>query len=93
MTSIQIPILLITVIAILPVLVIVRKRPDCVINFFLRTGVGFVAIYFINNTLLDKGIEVCVAMNAVTFLVCGFLGFPGVVLLYGVAFWGYFMGM
>lgn len=93
MTSIQIPVLLITVFAILLVLVIGRKRPDYAVNFFLRIGVGFVAIYFINNALLDKGVNVCVAMNAVTFLACGFLGFPGVILLYGVAFWGYFTGM
>ena len=93
MTSIHIPILLIAVFAILLVLMIGRKRPDYTIQFFFRSGIGFVAIYFINNTLADKGIDVCVAMNAVTFLACGFLGFPGVMLLYGLVFWGYYMGM
>lgn len=88
MTSINIPILIITVVAIVLVLLIGRKRPDYAVNFFLRIGLCFVAVYFINNALLDKGIEVCVAMNAVTFLVCGFLGFPGLILIYGLAFLG-----
>lgn len=93
MTSINIPMLIITVVSVLVVLLIGRKRPDYAINFFLRIGLCFVAIYFINNALLDKGIEMCVAMNAVTFLVCGFLGFPGLFLLYGLMVWGHFMGI
>ena len=93
MTSIHLPILIITVISVLLVLLIGRKRPDYAVNFFLRIGLCYVAIYFINDALLDKGIEMCVAMNAVTFLVCGFLGFPGLFLLYGLAVWGYYVGM
>lgn len=93
MTSIHLPILIITVISVLLVLLIGRKRPDYAVNFFLRIGLCYVAIYFINDALLDKGIEMCVAMNAVTFLVCGFLGFPGLFLLYGLVVWGYYVGM
>ena len=93
MTSIHLPILIITVVSVLLVLLIGRKRPDYAVNFFLRIGLCYVAIYFINDALLDKGIEMCVAMNAVTFLVCGFLGFPGLFLLYGLVVWGYFIGM
>ncbi|MBQ7767025.1 MAG: pro-sigmaK processing inhibitor BofA family protein [Lachnospiraceae bacterium] len=93
MTSINLPILIITVASVLLVLLIGRKRPDYAVNFFLRIGLCYVAIYFINDALLDKGIEMCVAMNAVTFLVCGFLGFPGLFLLYGLVVWGYFIGM
>lgn len=93
MTTIHIPLLIITIVSILLVLIIGRKRPDYAINFFLRIGLCFVAVYFINDALLDKGIPVCVAMNAVTFLACGFLGFPGLFLMYGIAFWYYFMGI
>ncbi|MBQ3517399.1 MAG: pro-sigmaK processing inhibitor BofA family protein [Lachnospiraceae bacterium] len=93
MTSIHLPILIITVVSVLLVLLIGRKRPDYAVNFFLRIGLCYVAIYFINDALLDKGIEMCVAMNAVTFLVCGFLGFPGLFLLYGLVVWGYYVGM
>lgn len=93
MTSIHLPILIITVVSVLLVLLIGRKRPDYAVNFFLRIGLCYVAIYFINDALLDKGIEMCVAMNAVTFLVCGFFGFPGLFLLYGLVVWGYYVGM
>lgn len=93
MTSIHLPILIITVVSVLLVLLVGRKRPDYAVNFFLRIGLCYVAIYFINDALLDKGIEMCVAMNAVTFLVCGFLGFPGLFLLYGLVVWGYYVGM
>ena len=91
MTSINIPIVILFAVALLLVLIIGRKKPDYLIQFFLRVGLCYVAIYFINNALLDKGIEMYVAMNAVTFLVCGFLGFPGLFLLYGMLVWGYFM--
>lgn len=92
MTTINIPMLIATIISLLIVFIVGRKRADFAINFFLRIGLCFVSIYFINQAFLDKGIFVCVAMNAVTFLTCGFLGFPGLFLLYGLAFWNYFVG-
>lgn len=91
MTNINIPMLIITVISLIIVLMIGRKRPDYTVNFFLRIGLCYVAIYFINNAFLEKGLDVCVAMNAVTFLTCGFLGFPGLFLLYGLVFWSFFV--
>ena len=93
MTTVHIPMLIITIISLFVIFIIGRKRVDIIINFFLRIGLCFVAIYFINQTLADKGILVFVAMNAVTFLTCGFLGFPGLFLLYGIAFFNYFVGM
>ena len=93
MTSINIPLLIITAVTLIVILLIGRKRPDYAINFFLRIGLCFVAIYFINDAFLTKGISVCIAMNAVTFLTCGFLGFPGLFLLYGLGFWDLFMGV
>lgn len=92
MIHINIPFLVLAILAVAIVLLIGRKRPDYAINFFLRIGLCFVSIYFINQVLADKGICVCVAMNVVTFLVCGFLGFPGLFLLYGLSFWSLFVG-
>lgn len=93
MTAVNIPLLIITVISLFIILLIGRKRPDYTINFFLRIGLCFVAIYFLNDAFFSKGIDVCIAMNAVTFLICGFLGFPGLFLLYGLGFWNLFMGV
>lgn len=92
MTNINIPLLIIAIISLLVVFIVGRKRADFAINFFLRIGLCFVAVYFLNDAFLQKGISVCVAMNMVTFLVCGFLGFPGLFLLYGIAFWNFFVG-
>lgn len=92
MTTVNIPLLILTIASLLLVFIIGRKRADFAINFFLRIGLCFVSIFFINNAFLDKGILVCIAMNAVSFLTCGFLGFPGLFLLYGLAFWNYFVG-
>ena len=93
MININLPLLIVTVISIVIVILIGRKRPDYAINFFLRIGLCYVAIYFINNAFLEKGMDICVAMNAVTFLMCGFLGFPGLFLLYGLVFLNYFGGI
>ncbi len=93
MTTINIPLLIVTIFSLLVVFLVGRKRADFAINFFLRIGLCFVSIYFLNNVFLQKGILVCISMNAVTFLTCGFLGFPGLFLLYGLAFWNFFVGI
>ena len=92
MININIPLLLISIVFLLIILLAGRKRPDFAINFLLRIGLCFVAIYFLNNAFLQKGISVCIAMNIVTFWICGFLGFPGLFMLYGIAFWNLFVG-
>lgn len=92
MTNINIPMLIISVFSIFIVFLIGRKRADYAINFFLRIALCFVSMYFLNDAFLQKEIIVCVPMNIVTFLVCGFLGFPGLFLLYGIALWNFFVG-
>ena len=92
MTYINIPILIAVAMALILVFIIGAKKPVYIINFFLRIGLCFVAIYFVNQALADKGVEVLVSMNVITFLVCGLLGFPGLFLLYGTAFWFFYMG-
>lgn len=91
--NINVPIVAVCVAAVLILLVVFRKRPDYIINFFLRVGLCFVAIYFLNQAFLEKGISLCVAMNVVTFLTCGILGFPGLFLLYGIQLWCFFVGI
>lgn len=91
MIEFNIPLLIISILCAIALLVIGRKRPDYVITFLLRIGLCFVAVYFLNDVLLQKGISVCIAYNIVTFLVCGTLGFPGLFLLYGIAFWDFFV--
>ncbi|MFR7842627.1 MAG: pro-sigmaK processing inhibitor BofA family protein [Gallintestinimicrobium sp.] len=43
-----------------------------------------IAIFLINGYLQEKGLDACVGINALSALTSGFLGLPGVALLYGV---------
>lgn len=62
------------------------KLLEYILILLIRTGVSMVGIYFLNEAFIMKGYEIAVALNQWTALVCAFLGFPGVVLLYGIQF-------
>ena len=62
------------------------KKAEWLINFVLRAVTGAVCIYFVNFVLVSQNISVSVGINPLTLLTSGFLGFPGVAVLYGVLF-------
>lgn len=55
-----------------------------IINFIMRSVLGIIAIYFINTILTGAHISLNVGLNAVTVLTSGFLGIPGIIMLYGI---------
>ncbi|MCI9438509.1 MAG: Pro-sigmaK processing inhibitor BofA [Lachnospiraceae bacterium] len=55
-----------------------------VINLVMRSILGTIAIYFVNAALEKAGISLGVGINAVTVLTSGILGFPGLLVLYGI---------
>ena len=55
-----------------------KKGAELALNFMLRLVFGMIAI------LQEKGLDACVGINALSALTSGFLGLPGVALLYGV---------
>lgn len=61
-----------------------EHRPGFVVNFLIRALVGMAIIFFVNEFLSSKGINLHVGMNGVSFLTAGAFGIPGVALLYGV---------
>lgn len=65
----------------------VRRKVECVINFVLRIVVGTLIIYFTNQILHRYGLNFSVALNPLSILVSGFLGLPGVAVLYGINFY------
>lgn len=67
------------------VILIMRKKAQFFLNFLLRTGIGAVAILWINNVLMQQGIAVSVGLNPVTLLTSGSLGIPGVALLFAIS--------
>lgn len=55
-----------------------------ILNICLRGILGTIAMYFINTALTKAGISLGVGINTVTVLTSGFLGFPGLLALYGI---------
>lgn len=64
-----------------------ERRPGIFVNFMIRALVGMVLIFFVNEFLASKGMDVSVGLNPVTFLTSGTLGIPGVAMLYGIVFY------
>lgn len=63
---------------------IFRSRVEWMINFVLRGVLGMLLIYFANYFLSQQIEGIGIGYNPVTFLVSGFLGFPGVAMLFGI---------
>ena len=64
-----------------------EKRPGFIVNFFVRAFVGVCMIFFVNEFLAYRGINVAVGMNLFSFLTSGTLGIPGVCLLYSITWY------
>ena len=65
----------------------IRRRAEWVINFLLRMVMGTIGIYFINYVLAYYGLAFDVAINPFSILTSGFLGIPGLAVLYGINFY------
>lgn len=66
---------------------VMKRRIEWLINFFMRSILGTIAIYFINNGLVSMGIDLGVGINPVTVLTSGILGLPGLAAIYGIGFY------
>lgn len=64
-----------------------RKVENYIISFIIRVIIGITLIFFINQFLEMKNIDVSVGINRVTTITSGILGVPGVGLLYGIEFY------
>lgn len=62
----------------------IRKKWEWLLNVVMRSVLGAIAIYFINMGLGYVGFYPGIGVNAVTVLTSGILGFPGVLVLYGL---------
>lgn len=68
---------------------VMKKKMEWLLNVFMRSILGTVAIYFVNGALAGAGITLGVGINPVTVLTSGILGLPGLVAIYGVGFYKY----
>ena len=62
------------------------RKIEWLVNFVLRAVIGTVGIYFANSFLMTQNIGISVGINPMTVLTSGILGFPGVIVLYGINF-------
>lgn len=62
------------------------RKVEWLVNFILRAVMGTIGIYCVNYLLAAKQISVAVGINPLTILTSGFLGFPGIAVLYGIHF-------
>lgn len=65
----------------------VKRRPDLIVSFALRASVGTAGIYLLDLIMRSKGININVGINTASVLVNGFLGLPGFIMLYGLAYY------
>ena len=61
-----------------------REKNNFLVNFIIRAILGMAIIFALNRYLEYKEIALQVGWNAVSFLTSGFLGLPGVAMLYGI---------
>lgn len=61
-----------------------KEKNQFWINFLVRAILGMGVIFFANQYFVHKEIALEVGFNAVSFLVSGLLGLPGVAMLYGI---------
>ena len=66
---------------------IFRKHVEMIINFVLRGILGMMLIYFGNYFLAGWMPGLNMGYNLLTFCVSGFLGVPGIFMLYGIGFY------
>lgn len=69
------------------VVCVMRKRPDIIMDFIFRGFVGITAVYLLEMVLSVWNHQLDVGINGVTFVINGFLGLPGFLLLYGLAYY------
>ncbi len=60
------------------------KKIQILVNFTVRAVLGMGLIFFINYFFEQQQMAIKVGFNAISFLVSGLLGLPGVAMLYGI---------
>lgn len=63
---------------------LISKKSVVFITFLLRGILCALVIYFTNIGLASAGLSIAVGFNSASLLTCAILGFPGLLLLYGI---------
>lgn len=63
-------------------IVILKSRASMLLRFLVQAVLGGILIYGMNQFFLSQNLVSTIALNPLTVLTCGFLGIPGVLLLF-----------
>ena len=76
--------LIVGILAVVLIIGAMKSRAEWIINFIFRAVTGTVAIFFMNGFLVSRGLSIAIGVNPFTVLTSGVLGFPGLIMLYGI---------
>ena len=76
--------IIIAVFGILMLILAVKTNSVIILNFLLRSITGTLLIFVANQMLEFYDFSISVGLNPITVLTSGILGFPGVILLFGI---------
>ena len=65
---------------------LLKYKARIILHILVQMILGGISIYLINLFLAQKGISTIIAINPLTILTSGLLGFPGVFLLFSIYF-------
>ena len=75
--------------AIVLLFIALKIKAEWIINIVLRGIMGTIGIYIVNQIFIMQGINCEVGINPCTVLTSAGLGFPGLILLYGINFYNF----
>lgn len=84
MTNYQGALMIIGVCCFVLLLIAVKSKSHLILNFVFRSVTGTLLLFLLNRGMEMMDISLSVNLNMATVLTSGFLGFPGVILLYGI---------
>lgn len=75
---------IIGVCAVVLLLASLGKFREWLFQFVFRAVTGTLIIFFLNGFLVSQGISIAIGINPITIITSGVLGFPGLIMLYGI---------
>ena len=79
--------LIIAMLGIVMLIIAVKTNSGLILNFVFRSISGSLLIFAINTWLEMEGYSLAIGLNLGTVLTSGILGFPGLILLWGIKFY------
>ena len=74
--------------AIILLILALKRHSHLILNIVYRGVSGTILIFLTNHLMMLAGLSVYVGINPGTVLTCTILGFPGLILPFGMKFYG-----